>query len=167
MANAFNLIDLLNRPYQDGKVDCYGLARAYYQEEYGLSLRNYARPMGFNYEGLDLLADNFAKEGFEVVPLSGITSLRKGDGLLFSILGSRNLNHVGVYVGSGYFIHHLYNGMSKCESLDTRWFNRISLVVRHPDITRINDNRIGTVSLLELLPPHLRDKVKANASNNS
>ena len=100
------------------------------------------------------------------VKVSGITSLRKGDGLLFSILGSRNLNHVGVYVGSGYFIHHLYNGMSKCESLDARWFNRISLVVRHPDITRINDNRIGTVSLLDLLPPHLRDKVKENASKD-
>lgn len=166
MANAFNLMNLLNRPYQDGKFDCYGLARDYYKEEFGLVLRNYARPIGFNYEGLNLLADNFAKEGFEAIPLSGITALRKGDGLLFAILGSKTLNHVGVYIGSGYFIHHLCNGMSKCESLDTRWFNRIALVVRHPDITTINESRIGTVSLLELLPPHLRAKVKENASGS-
>ena len=163
---SFDLINLLNRPYQDGKQDCYGLAREYYKREYGLTLRNYARPIGFDHEGLDLLMDNFAKEGFQVVPTSGISTLEKADGLLFSILGSKTANHVGVYIGSGYFIHHLYEKMSKCEALDQRWYQRIALVVRHPDIIAINTSRIGKVNLLDLLPPHLRLKVQQNASSS-
>ena len=157
------LLDLLNKPYQEGKSDCYGLARAYYQKEYGLQLRNYARPLGFDHEGLDLLKDNFSKEGFKVVTTTGVSSLEKGDGLLFSILGSRTVNHVGVYIGSGYFIHHLYGKMSKCEALDQRWYQRIALV-RHPDVISTNVSRIGKVNLLDLLPPHLRLKVQENAS---
>jgi hypothetical protein len=50
-----NLIPLLNKPYRDGADDCYGLAREYYEEEYGLSLRNYARPIGFDQAGIPLL----------------------------------------------------------------------------------------------------------------
>ena len=160
------ILDLLNKPYQAGKYDCYGLARSYYRLEYGLNLRNYARPLGFDHEGLDLLAENFKKEGFEVVPARGISSLEKGDGLLFSIMGSKTVNHVGVYIGSGYFIHHLYNKMSKCESLDQRWYQRIALVVRHPDVIATNTSRIGRVSLLDLLPPHLRLRVQQNAGNS-
>ena len=43
--------------------------------------------------------------------------------------------------------------MSKCEALDQRWYQRIALVVRHPDIITINTSRIGKVNLLDLLPP--------------
>lgn len=160
------LLELLNQPYVDGKADCYGLARDYYKQEFGLELRNYARPIGFDHEGLDLLMDNFAKEGFEIVPVSGISALEKGDGLLFSILGSKTVNHVGVYVGAGYFIHHLYQKLSKCEALDQRWYQRIALVVRNPEISAINIAKIGKVSLLDLLPPHLRLKVQQNASSS-
>lgn len=159
------LLELLNKPYKDGKDDCYGLARQYYQQEYGLTLRNYARPIGFDHEGLDLLMGNFIKEGFCSLPVSGISYLEKGDGLLFSILGSKTVNHVGVYVGSGYFIHHLYEKMSKCESLDQRWYQRIALVVRHPEVSTTNIKRIGKTNLLDLLPPHLRLRVQQNAGN--
>lgn len=166
MSQTLDLNDILNKPYKDGCHDCYGLARQYYAKEYGLALRNYARPIGFDHEGLDLLRDNFDKEGFELIKTQSVSSLEKGDGLLFSIAGSKTINHVGVYIGSGYFVHHLYQKMSKCESLDTRWYNRIVAAVRHPDITELNLARITTVSLLDILPPHLRASVQAGLNNN-
>ena len=43
---------------------------------------------------------------------------------------------------------------------------RIALVVRHPEISTINIAKIGKVSLLDLLPPHLRLKVQQNASSS-
>ena len=56
--------ELLNKPYVDGKDDCYGLARQYCEGEYGLSLRNYARRIGFDEANLPLLDENFQREGF-------------------------------------------------------------------------------------------------------
>lgn len=39
--------NLLGLPYIDGKQDCYSIVRQYFDQTYGLKLRNYAaRPAG-------------------------------------------------------------------------------------------------------------------------
>lgn len=151
-----NLIPLLNKPYRDGVDDCYGLAREYYEEEYGLSFRNYARPIGFDEAGIPLLDQYFGAEGFVTINPTSIINLERGDGLLFNLFKSKTANHVGVYIGNGYFIHHLYQKVSTCDRLDARWYNRISRTLRHPDITAQNESRMTKMSILEALPPHLR-----------
>lgn len=148
--------ELLNKPYTDGKQDCYGLALQYYENEYGLTLRNYARPLGFDQADLPLLDENFQREGFQSLGIPALSSLERGDGLLFNLFRGKYVNHVGIYIGNGYFIHHLYQKVSVCDRLDARWYNRVMRVVRHPDVTFENSRRISKVSILDLLPPHLQ-----------
>lgn len=152
-----NLQDYLGRRYLDGRHDCYGLVRDFYRREYGLTLRNYARPVGFDHSGLLLLTDNFRREGFEIVN-TPISLLEPGDGLLM-MLASRQVNHVGVYIGEKKFLHHLYQRPSSVETLDHRWQQRLSLIVRHPDVTEQNRRNQPKQVFLDLLPPHLRNKV--------
>lgn len=152
-----NLQDYLGRRYLDGRHDCYGLVRDFYRREYGLTLRNYARPVGFDHSGLLLLTDNFRREGFEIVN-TPISLLEPGDGLLM-MLASRQVNHVGVYIGEKKFLHHLYQRPSSAEMLDPRWQQRLSLIVRHPDVTEQNRRNQPKQVFLDLLPPHLRNKV--------
>lgn len=152
-----NLQDYLGRRYLDGRHDCYGLVRDFYRKEYGLTLRNYARPVGFDHSGLLLLTDNFRREGFEIVN-TPIALLEPGDGLLM-MLASRQVNHVGVYIGERKFLHHLYQRPSSAEILDPRWQQRLSLIVRHPDVTEQNRRNQPKQVFLDLLPPHLRNKV--------
>lgn len=154
-----NLQDYLGRRYLDGKHDCYGLVRDFYRKEYGLILRNYARPVGFDHSGLLLLTDNFRREGFEIVN-TPVSLLEPGDGLLM-MLASRQVNHVGVYIGERKFLHHLYQRPSSAEVLDPRWQQRLSLIVRHPDVTEQNRRNQPKQVFLDLLPPHLRNKVVA------
>lgn len=155
-----NLAELSPRfvglPYIDGKQDCYGLVRRAYHEAYGILLRNYARPIGFDHDGLDLITDNFRREGFEVVE-PALTLLEPGDGLLFKV-ASKTVNHVGVITCGTRFLHHLYQRSSAHDTLDPRWQNRLYAIVRHPDVTELNKQLSEKVDLLSLLPPHLREK---------
>ncbi len=151
--------NFINMPYTDGDQDCYGLVRRYYLSEYGILLRNYARPIGFDHEGLDLIFDNFQKEGFESLKTFSQNSLEKGDGILLQIAGGKAVNHVGVYLGNGYFLHHLYGKLSEVSYFDPRWFARTAFVVRHPDVREANCKAIQQVNLLDHLPPHLKERM--------
>jgi cell wall-associated NlpC family hydrolase len=152
-----DLQDYLGRRYVDGRADCYGLVRDFYRREYGLLLRNYARPVGFDQSGLMLLTDNFRREGFDIVNVP-IALLEPGDGLLM-MLASKHVNHVGVYIGQRKVLHHLYRRPSTVDTLDPRWQQRLSLVVRHPDVMEQNRRNLPKQEFMDLLPPHLRTKV--------
>ncbi len=143
---------LIGLPYIDGKQDCYGLVRAFYRSVYGIELRNYARPIAFDHQGLDLILNNWPNEGFDpcVDP-----ELQPGDGLLFAV-ASNKINHVGVYVGNRQFLHQLYGKKSQLDPMDHRWYGRLLGKVRHPDVTEFNKTLQGKVSVLDLLPPHLK-----------
>lgn len=146
----FNELDyLVDVPYKQGIDDCYGLARRYYNDVYGIRLRNYARPLAFDHSGLYLIEENFESEGFvrTEVPFN---SLEVGDGLLFFV-ASDHLNHVGTYLGGGYFLHHLYNQKSKIDYLDEAWRRRLGMVVRHPFVSEKNDQTIQSADFFSLV----------------
>jgi len=153
-----NLIERVNPyiglPYVDGLQDCYGLVRRVYLEHFGMQLRNYARPVGFDHCGVDLIEDNFRREGFLVIEVP-LTELEPGDGLLFRV-ASKLINHVGVLTQGDMFLHHLYQRASTHDFLDPRWKNRLAYVVRHPDVTEFNQRNREKLNLLDLIPPHLR-----------
>lgn len=147
---------LLNLPYLDGKQDCFALARNFYQELFGITLPNYARPTGFDHLGMpELITSNFRGMGFEPVP---DYRLQIGDGLLFAI-ASKYVNHVGVYVGNNQFIHHVFEKPSSVDNLDERWKRRLTMRVRHPDITEYLEQGRKVDLLLDHLPPHLKGTV--------
>lgn len=148
--------NLLGLPYVEGRQDCYGLVRQFYLQVYGINLRNYARPTGFDHNGLDLIVENFPNEGFYVVTDA---ELQLGDGLLFGV-ASDKINHVGVYVGNQQILHHLFNDKSRLDPLDPRWYRRLLGRVRHPDVTELNNKNVQKVNLMDFLPPHLKRRLK-------
>lgn len=149
---------LLGLQYKAGRDDCYGLVRRFYKDEYGLSLRNYARPLDIFFSGKDLISENFSREGFDIVD-TNYRDLQLGDGLLIA-LGCRVMNHVSVYVGNNMILHHLHNRPSSADDLSEAWKQRTLSVVRHPFITEKNSEHKERIDLLDLLPPHVRHRYK-------
>lgn len=141
--------DLLGKVYVEGDYDCYGLLRRYYKRMYDLELRNYARPNGFGYNGLNLITDNFDLEGFEVTS----DALQIGDGIIMGIARSPMANHVAVYVGRGMILHHLYNTKSCEESFDASWKRRVLNIVRHPKVTE--QNKLTPFEIVRVTPPYV------------
>jgi cell wall-associated NlpC family hydrolase len=141
--------DLLDIPYVDGDQDCYGLVRKYYLKNYELSLRNYARPIDFA-DTFDLISANFIREGFEIKDIS-LDHLEIGDGLLLTLNNRKYVNHVGVFVGNSYVLHHLYKRSSSIDALTQVWKNRITSVVRHPDVTELNRTIAKPINFLDLI----------------
>lgn len=150
---------LLNIPYEDGAKDCYGLIRQFYKDEYGLVLRNYARPIDIFKSGRDLISENFQREGFEITE-QNFRDLQFGDVLLIAI-ASPIMNHVGVYVGNQQFLHHLYNRPSSADNYSTAWQERTLSIARHPFVTEKNDSRAVNIDLFEMLPPHVKHRYSA------
>jgi cell wall-associated NlpC family hydrolase len=145
-------------PYVVGRDDCYGLVRRWVKDKYGMKLTNYARPFMFEENGLPLLTDHFQREGFLIVNVP-FNRLEIGDLLLMRLANkSGHANHIGVYVGNGYMLHHLFNRPSVADPLTSRWTGRVLDVIRHPDITETNQALIEKVDLLTYLPPHMRAK---------
>lgn len=142
--------------YVGGRDDCYGLLRKFYKLNYDLQLANYARPYGFAHNNLDLISENLENEGFLPVEIS-LSRLELGDGIVMAITRALLANHVGVYVGNNYMLHHLFKQKSSLENFGDSWKARTLTVVRHPAVTEKNKLMVRpVVDLTELLPPHVR-----------
>lgn len=140
---------LVGRMYISGYQDCYGLARCYYKDVFQMELTNFARPTEWWLEpGLNLLTDNLFLDGWEDVG-TNLRNLRVGDGLLFTLISGR-ANHVGVYVGNGHFIHHIFGRLSAEEPLVHKWMSRCLMVVRHKTVTKLLAERGKSIELKEL-----------------
>lgn len=150
-----NYKHLIGRPYVSGRYDCYGLARAYYKDLFGITLLNFARPEGFS-DTPDLnVIDNFMHcDQWQLIGVNP-RNLRIGDGLILALRNGR-ANHVGVYVGNGHFIHHLHGRFSAEETLTPSWQHRLLNAVRHPGVTAFIDKHRTRLNALDLLPAHVR-----------
>lgn len=150
---------LLGKPYDDGDADCYGLARLFYRNNYGIDLPNYARSSGFLDEGLDLIGRFLSEQEFRVIDVAA-DKLELGDGLILCVPAphkrERLPNHIAVFVGNGTFIHHLYGKKSEEDYLTPQWEARIMAVLRHPEVTASNAARLVKASrtLQELVQDH-------------
>lgn len=101
-------------------LDCWGLTRLIYQNEYNISLPT----LSDNYEDADIerISDLIAqyKEGWE-----SVDSPSEGDVVLFRVMGS--VSHIGVAVSETHFIHAREGYDSAIESFDSPyWKRRIS-----------------------------------------
>lgn len=132
---------LLGVAYKAGESDCYGLARRYYKDLFGLDLLNMARPeMWWVEPDLNLITDCIFTDGWEDIGVN-LRNLQIGDGLIFTMF-SGIANHIGIYVGNGMFIHHVLGRFSCEEPLVQKWMSRCLMVVRHKVVTeQIKNNR--------------------------
>jgi hypothetical protein len=146
---------LLGRPFKHGSKDCYGLIRDFYLDNFGIPLRNYARPDDHWDNGLNLYMELFHAEGFR--PLDCLPMFwRPGDALLMAIRSSV-ANHAAVIVEDGLILHHLYGGLSRAEPYRGFFRDTTVAVLRHKDVTYEPEEK--TLDLLESLPDALRRKL--------
>jgi len=148
MSNYNNLVGL---EYSIGKQDCYSIVRRYFDQTYGLKLRNYARPDRFwEDQGLDLY-QMFVLEGAKTVEDN---SIEIGDVVLVPLL-TPFATHACIVVGDNLILHHPPGRLSCVEPLRPRWLNRSLAVVRHPEVTRQNKPKVETVHLHEVIDAQL------------
>lgn len=149
---------LIGIPYRSGKDDCYGLARRYYKDTFGIELVNAARPDGWwNEPDMDLINQFIHHDNWKSLG-TNTRALKVGDGLVFSLISGK-ANHVGCYVGNGMFIHHVYGRFSNEEALMDKWTSRLLMVIRHPEVEKAVDKAEPKTDLLNLLPEHIRARI--------
>lgn len=141
--------EFLGRPFQLGKQDCFELVRNFYRLNYGIEIRNYARPNDWDSSVLDIIGHAHEREGFSKVQEWTLTNLRPGDVLCMAI-GSSVANHYAIYVGDGKIVHHLTNSLSSEEELRPFWRRCTVYVLRHKDVEYIEPVK-AEKTLLEIL----------------
>lgn len=125
--DSYETYPLIGRPFVWGIWDCFSVVRDFYRDELKVNLGFYfppaivSRNTNFGYE------ENFAKEGFEQVPLE---TIQKGDVVLFKMAGSNHINHSAIYLGDNKILHQPINKTSNELILDDRYLKYIHLVLR-------------------------------------
>src|SRR3546814_10211526 len=79
-------------PFRMGERDCLGLFRRYYAEMFGVHVTDYARPVDWESDQIDLIRACHEREGFEMITTWRAKDLRPGDVLCMAI-GEGNPNH--------------------------------------------------------------------------
>lgn len=150
-----NYKDLLDRKYQAGTDDCYGLVREVYKRTFGIDLPNYARPEDFEFSTLELVSRIVSNPDFIKKNLNP-NALVVGDVLGFRVAAPRT-DHFGIYIGNNLFLHHMRGRKPVEDNLDQRWVRRITHVLSHVDVTPVKEQ----LSAMDFLPPHLKELYNA------
>jgi len=116
---------LLERPFVYGIYDCYTLVQDYYKINMGIDLPRVKSEYGLWGNGESLFETLFPKFGFSTISKEGF---QEGDIFMWSI-GSKVINHIGVYDGKGRILHHLNNRLSCYCDLNV-WGSSAKCVVR-------------------------------------
>lgn len=99
-------------------VDCWGLARLFYKQEYDIDLPSYSEEYSGGTDARILQVVELYRDNWEES-----TQPEAGDLCLFNMLGEPM--HVGVYVGNNKFLHSRSGSDSVIESLSNlKWKNR-------------------------------------------
>ncbi len=132
---------LLGRSFHYGVLDCWALARDWYQEEMGIDLSKVPLDRGVDGWWNDPAStfspyedpENMAKLGF--VRIDGPPS-RRGDLIVMQVRSRAGKpNHVGVLVDDqrGIMLHHLYNALSERTVYGGYWQETTRFVLRRKE----------------------------------
>lgn len=124
-----------SRPFRFGITDCYTIVRDFYKNEFGITLRNYARYDKF-WEDESLYLKFFKNEDFVLVD----DELQFGDVILVA-LGASVACHAAVYLGNGKILHHVQNRLSTIDNYRGLWKNMTVAVVRNRKVAKDADTR--------------------------
>src|SRR3546814_14920044 len=87
---------------------------------FGVHVTDYARPVDWESDQIDLIRACHEREGFEMITTWRAKDLRPGAVLCMAI-GEGNPNHMALYVGEGEILHHLTNRHSTREPYRDYW----------------------------------------------
>ena len=142
---------LMGTPYKMGSSDCFGLIRELYKKAYGIILPNYARPRYFFDARINVYARIVAEPCFQERGLCPL-DFKEGDILAFRVAGVELVNHVGVYLGNGMFLHQMFDSLPREENLDERWLRRLYAVQVHVDVPVVKNK----LNILDVMPEYLK-----------
>lgn len=146
---------LIGRKFIHGSADCYGLVRDFYRDNFGVQLRNYARPDDHWDAGHNLYMDCFFDEGFRVLHCHPL-EWRPGDAILMAIR-SPVANHAGVFIEGGQVLHHLWGRFSIVEPYAGLLRNTTVAVLRHKDVNyTVTPTQLD---LMEIIPDALQRRL--------
>jgi cell wall-associated NlpC family hydrolase len=140
---------LVGRQFMLGTYDCFRMVQDIYKDNFGIIIKNYARPNNWDADRLDIIGPSYAQEGFELVPDWTLKTLRPGDVLAMAV-GTSNPNHLAVNLGGNLIIHHKIGALSNTEVLREFWRDSTCYVGRHPDVPDLTPKG-ETVTLQEIL----------------
>lgn len=118
---------LVGREYCWGSLDCWSCVRDWYQQEWDLKLPDWDRPKRNDWDEAPRFAELYEQAGFREVSMK---DLQIGDALLMAI-GATGLNHVAVYIGDQYVLHHLNGRLSSRDLLGDWLLKCTGKVLRH------------------------------------
>ena len=118
---------LVGREYCWGSLDCWSCVRDWYRQEWSLDLPDWDRPKRKTWDEAPQFDQLYAEAGFREVDLK---QLQVGDALLMAI-GAVGLNHIAVYVGDQYVLHHLNERLSSRDLLGDWLLKCTGKVLRH------------------------------------
>lgn len=107
---------LLGRVYISGVYDCFTIVRDYFIFTHNYYIDILPRSSNWLHEDPMYMVENLDKQGFIQVDHHASIPPEIGDVLVFAF-GTKQLSHLGVYVGRGMFIHHLNNRPSCTDKL--------------------------------------------------
>lgn len=128
---------LVGREWVWGVTDCWSLVRDWYLQ-HQLQIKDYERPLTIEEFTLNPLFEKYWDDaGFR--ELRPGEQMQVGDAVLMSI-GSRGLNHVGVYIGDQLLLHHV-RGRLSTKDLYGGWLQKCTgRRLRHYDAARLTLN---------------------------
>jgi cell wall-associated NlpC family hydrolase len=141
--------ELIGRPFELGRYDCFTMVRDFYAENFNIPLTNYARPNDWDADTVDIIGLTYEREGFFKVDDWTLKNLNPGD-LLCMAIGTSKANHMAVYIGGNQIVHHKIAAMSDVEILRDFWRKSICYVLRHKDVPVIEVEK-PTIDIMELL----------------
>lgn len=147
---------LEGRRWIHGQQDCYALGRVYFKENHDLDFMDIARPDCWWEDGHDLIMGHFRDLGFRLVDIDHPDQLQLSDVFAMAV-NHTTVNHLGMYVGNGYFLHHYRNRLSKADLYKGIWKHHTCAVLRHPAVV-INPSDLPSVNLIDLLPTHMKER---------
>ena len=131
-----------------GEVDCFSIFRDIYRENFGIEIRDYARPHDWNSDRFDIIEAAYEREGFVKLYDWSLKDLLPGDVLCMAI-GRSQANHFAVYVGDNTIAHHVHGQLSRTDPMREFWRRSTVYVLRHPLVPDTRPER-GVVTIQEL-----------------
>lgn len=118
----------VDRNFNFGSKDCFGLARDYYFEEFGILIRDYPRNEFWKNTNPNLIVDNFRNEGFREIEEKEI---RKNDIILIEDPRTGIVCHILIYMGNNEILHHPNGRKSMLEVYSDKYKKVSRIFLRH------------------------------------
>jgi cell wall-associated NlpC family hydrolase len=116
-----------------GRDDCFRLSQRFFKDNFDIVLPDYARPVDWQADKLDLLRMLPEKCGFDTITDWKLSDLRPADALCVAI-GESNPNHICLYLGDDKILHHLYGRFSRSEIYRDFWRDKTAFLLRHREV---------------------------------